>query len=92
MSASLLSPSRIEDSDSNSTQTTTSAASKIHRILYDLPPVSDLLNIYSTYAKLMFQISDKDQILRLRFTRIVSTYPNRLISILMRMMTKKSPP
>jgi hypothetical protein len=84
MSAFLLSPSLFEDSDSDPTQSTTSAASEINRILYNLPSVSDLFNICLTYAKLIFNTSDKDQIQRLRFTRIVSTHTNRLISILMR--------
>ncbi|KAJ5900210.1 uncharacterized protein N7473_004280 [Penicillium subrubescens] len=58
MSASLLSPLLFEDSDSNPTQSTTSAASEINRILYNLPSrersnsetsvYQDCINIYES--------------------------------------------
>jgi hypothetical protein len=60
MSASLLSLSLFEDSDSNPTQSTTSAILEINRILYNLLSISNLLNIYLTYAKLIFNTSDED--------------------------------
>ncbi|KAJ5910743.1 uncharacterized protein N7473_000046 [Penicillium subrubescens] len=62
MSASLLSPSLFEDSDSDPTQSTTSAASDINRILYNLPSRQRSNSETSVYQDCIntYELSDID--------------------------------